>query len=178
MKTSFRFVIALMLLASSAVALAGGGKSLHQLPMVFKNDRAMPVRLESWKGRAVVLAMAYTKCGSTCPMTMKKLREIQAKLDQSKQSAEFVIVSFDSTRDTPEALAEYRKMADLTRENWHFLYGSARDVRKLSMALGIKYRTNPDNGEIMHDNKITYVGPDGEIVRMLDNLNAPIEPLF
>lgn len=169
--------LSLAISTSGATALASD-KSLHQLPMVFKNDKAKPVKLSDFKGKNVVLTMAYTKCGSTCPMTMKKLKDIQAKLDAKKQQAEFVIATFDSKRDTPEALAEYREMSDLTRENWHFLFGNAKVIRKLSMALGIKYRTNPDNGEIMHDNKIIYLDKNGEVIRTLDNLGAEIEPMF
>lgn len=154
------------------------GTSLHQFPVQFKSEAAKPIKLSEWAGKNLVVTMAYTSCGSTCPMTMQKLRDMQKRVDELGQSAEFIVVTLDSKKDTPEMLADYRKKANLMRPNWHFLTGSETDIRKLSMVLGIKYKRNPDTGEIMHDNKIVLVNPKGEVIRTLPGLNAPIEPLF
>ena len=133
------------------------------------------VTLERWKGERVVLTMVFTSCQATCPITMGKLRDIQARFDREHLAAHFVIVSFDPARDTPEKLAAYRVATEHTRPNWTFLVGSEEDTRTLAMLLGIKYSRNPTTGDIMHDNKIVLLNGDGEITKELLGLDAPIE---
>lgn len=123
----------------------------------------------------VVLTMVFTSCQATCPITMAKLKAIQARFDQEGRAAQFVVVSFDPARDTPEKLARYRVDTGLQQPNWTFLVGSEHDTRTLAMLLGIKCARNPISGDIMHDNKIVLLDPDGAIAKELLGLDAPIE---
>ncbi len=158
---------------AGALALASG--SLHQAPLSWRTDRGETVTLERWKGERVVLTMVFTSCQATCPITMARLKAIQERFDRDRVRAHFVIVSFDPARDTPEKLARYRADTGLTLPNWTFLVGSEEDTRTLAMLLGIKYSRNPTTGDIMHDNKIVLLGPDGAITKELLGLDAPIE---
>ena len=158
---------------ASALALASG--SLHQVPLSWRTDRGETVTLERWKGERVVLTMVFTSCQATCPITMGKLRDIQSQFDREKLAANFLIVSFDPVRDTPEKLAAYRVATEHTQPNWTFLVGSEEDTRTLAMLLGIKYSRNPITGDIMHDNQIVLLNGEGEITKELVGLDAPIE---
>ena len=164
-------VAALVLAAAPGLA----SRSLYQAPLTWRTDRGDTVTLERWKGERVVLTMVFTSCQATCPITMGKLRDIQARFDRERLAAQFVIVSFDPARDTPEKLAAYRVATEHTRSNWTFLVGSEEDTRTLAMLLGIKYSRNPTTGDIMHDNKIVLLNGDGEITKELLGLDAPIE---
>ncbi len=163
----------------AALALGGASalasRSLYQVPLTWRTDRGETVTLERWRGTPVVLTMVFTSCQATCPITMGKLKAIQDGFDREQRAAQFVIVSFDPRRDTPEKLATYRVDTDLRRPNWTFLVGSEEDTRTLAMLLGIKYSRNPISGDIMHDNKIVLLSPDGEITKELVGLDAPIE---
>lgn len=165
--------------ALAAVALAAGAAlatgSLYQAPLTWRSDAGDTVTLARWKGTPVVLTMVFTSCQATCPLTMAKLGEIQEKFDREKIPAQFVIVSFDPTRDTPERLASYRRETGHTRPNWTFLVGSEEDTRMLAMLIGIKYSRNPISGDIMHDNKIVLLNGAGEVTKELLGLDAPIE---
>ena len=156
-------------------SLAGAGRSLYQAPLAWRNDRGESVTLDRFQGTPVVLTMVFTSCQATCPLTMGKLVEIQKKFDREKIAAEFVIVSFDPARDTPERLAAYRKSTNHQNPNWTFLVGSEEDTRMLAMLLGIKYSRNPETGDIMHDNKIVLLNGSGEISKELLGLDASIE---
>jgi protein SCO1 len=158
---------------SSAIAFAS--RSLYQAPLTWRNERGATVALERWRGTPVVLTMVFTSCQATCPITMGKLKAIQDQFDREHVAAQFVIVSFDPIRDTPEKLAKYRIDTGLQHPNWTFLVGSEEDTRTLAMLLGIKYSRNPTSGDIMHDNKIVLLNGEGEVTTELLGLDAPIE---
>lgn len=158
-----------------AVGTAVASGSIYQAPLTWRTDAGESVRLDRWQGKPVVLTMVFTSCQATCPRTMAKLGEIQAQFDREKIAAEFVIVSFDPIRDTPERLAWYRRETNHTQPNWTFLVGSEEDTRTLAMLLGIKYSRNPTSGDIMHDNKIVLLNGAGEITKELLGLDASIE---
>jgi protein SCO1/2 len=171
MRSVAAVAVAFMLAAVPVLA----SRSLYQAPLTWRTDRGESVSLDRWKGERVVLTMVFTSCQATCPITMGKLRDIQARFDREQLAARFLIVSFDPTRDTPEKLAAYRVATEHLRPNWTFLVGSEEDTRTLAMLLGIKYSRNPTTGDIMHDNKIVLLNGDGEITKELLGLDAPIE---
>ena len=153
-------------LALSQVAWAGDA-SLYDLPLKWTDDHGQTVGMEQWRGKAVLMSMGYTSCRKTCSVTLKKLEEFQAVLDQKKQDVEVVIVSFDPRNDTPESWAAYRKQHGLNRGNWHFLSGSERDTRRLSQFLGLSDFWSLE-GHILHDFKISVLGKSGQIAQQID----------
>lgn len=167
--------VAMLVLALAATVAASASRSLYAVPLVWRTDRGETVALDRWKGKSVVLTMVFTSCQATCPLTMAKLVEIQKQFAREKRTAEFVIVSFDPVRDTPERLAAYRQSTNHSNANWTFLVGSEEDTRMLAMLLGIKYSRNPISGDIMHDNKIVLLDGAGAITKELLGLDASIE---
>lgn len=169
-------VLALLIVVSApgdGAVLAAG--SLYQAPLTWRTDRGETVTLDHWKGRPVVLTMIFTSCQATCPLTMGKLVAIQERFDREKLAAQFLIVSFDPRRDTPEKMAKYRTDTGHDNPNWTFLVGSEDDTRTLAMLLGIKYSRNPISGDIMHDNKIVLLNGAGEVTKELLGLDATLE---
>ncbi len=145
--------------------------SLYEAPLKWVTDQGKPAQLSNWSGKNVVITMAYTSCHGSCPLIMQKLRKVEKLFAEKKIDASFVIVSFDPKNDTPQALREYREEAGVTEKNWTFLTGKETDVRRLSMLLEISYSKNPGSHEIMHDNKIILLSPQGEIRRTLKSLD-------
>ncbi len=152
--------------------------SIYQAPLQWKSQDDKPVRLSDFKGRKVVMSMIYASCQTACPLILKKVKAVKAELDRRKQSAEFVLVTFDSEGDVPEKLRHFRHHNDVASPAWTFLVGSEKDTRTLSMLLGIKYSKNPGNGQIMHDNKIVLLDEQGAIVRTLEGLNTDLGDLY
>jgi protein SCO1/2 len=80
-------------------------------------------------------------------------------------------VSFDTKRDTPEALAAFRKKEKLPAATWTLLRGGADDVRELAALLGINY--TPDaRGQFAHSNLITVLNAEGEVAFQQPGLNT------
>lgn len=161
-----------LLAAALLAAAAWGDKSLYAPPLKWVTDQGKPARLADWKGKQVVLTMAYTSCHGSCPLIIKKLRKIEQAFQAAKQPVSFVIVTLDPKNDTPKELHAYRERSGLAADrNWTFLTGQEADVRRLSLLLGISFSKPPGSSEIMHDNKIVLLSPSGEITKRLDSLD-------
>src|SRR5262249_5586746 len=82
----------------------------------------------------------------------------------------FVLVSFDSERDTPAALHKYRLEHQLDSGRWTLLHGKPDDVLELSALLGVKFKKDAQ-GQFMHSNVITFLNSEGEISFQETGLN-------
>ena len=143
-------------------------KSILDEPLLWKDDRGEDVRLSKWSGTRVVITMSYTRCTKLCnTLTLKELKEIQARFDEKGEKAEFVIITFDPENDTPGELAAYRKRMNITAPNWHYLVGSKEDTRKISGLLGLDGFWNMDD-HFIHDFRILILNPSGQIEHVLD----------
>ncbi len=151
--------------------------SLYSVPLQWQDETGAPATLSAYQGRFVVMTMTYTTCQSACPLMIKKLRAIQNEVGDFKE-IEFVIVTFDPSVDTPDALLKYKKAQKLDQPHWHFLNGTEENTRKLSLLLDIGYQKNQKTGQFMHDNKILLLDPQGKILVTLDGLDADATSLL
>ena len=150
-------------LAFALVALTFGAAASAQLFSNFgtvhwvDSDGAVHT-LDDYKGRPVVITMAYTTCRKTCSASMLVLREMQDILARRSRDAVFVVVSYDPSHDSPAEWRSYREARKLPA-NWHFLSGAEADTRRLADFLGLKYWAYDEH--VMHDFRIVVFGADG-----------------
>jgi len=148
-------------------------RSIYQADSTWTDDAGRPVKLASLKGRPVVLAMFFTNCEFACPIIVGNMMRIQEALPpESRANARFVLVSFDSERDTSAALRIYRERMRLGTA-WVLLHGQPDDVRELAMVLGVKYARD-SRGQFAHSNLITVLNSAGEIAYRLAGLESDI----
>jgi protein SCO1/2 len=147
-------------------------KSLFQLESVWTSDTGRRVKLGALRGRPQVVAMFFASCQFTCPITVSDVQRIEAALPENlRTNTGFLLVSFDSVRDTPTALKAYRASRALSNQNWTLLRGEPDDVRELAALLGVIYREDA-NGSFAHSN-VTVLNAEGEIVYQQPGLNLP-----
>ena len=147
-------------------------KSLFLLDSTWTSDAGRKVKLGVLRGRPQVVAMFFASCQFTCPLTVSDMQRIEAALPENlRTNAGFLLVSFDSTRDTPAVLKTYRAKRELSNQNWTLLRGDPEDVRELAALLGVIYRQDA-NGDFAHSNVITVLNPDGEIVFQQPGVNV------
>lgn len=76
-------------------------------------------------GKIAVVSFIYTACPDRlgCPLASLTLRDLQARLRESKLDRETVLVSisFDPERDRPAQLAKYARIYDADPVLWRFL---------------------------------------------------------
>lgn len=129
------------------------------------NDQhGQPFGLEQLKGHWSFLFFGYTHCPDVCPTTLSVLGRVSA-LQQAHDDIQYVFVSVDPERDTPQHLTEY-----LAYFNPAFvgLTGSEAYLQSLTRQLGIVYFTG-DKGadgqyEVDHTASVLLVDPGARLV--------------
>lgn len=149
-----------------APSLAGGPAtvSLFRYPWVWTDETGEVGSLGRWRGVPLVLTGIYTRCKSTCPRTIAKLREISAGLRRDGGAAQFLLVTLDPAGDAPGDLLRYKHSAGLP-DDWHLLAGSARDTQELAEVLDI--HVLDDGPHLMHEGKIAMFDARGAPSRIL-----------
>jgi protein SCO1/2 len=153
------------------------GGSIYQVGGAWIDDAGQPMSLAELRGRPVVIAMFYTRCGFACPLIVAQMQRIRAALPEAERArTSFVLVSFDSKGDSVADLRAYRNTFRLPVEGWTLLRGPADDVRNLAMALGFAY-TRDSRGQYTHSTQITVLNSGGEIVLQQKGLNGDINAM-
>lgn len=148
--------------------------SLYQLDATFTDDRGQAFSLGSLRGRPVVLTMFFASCGYACPLLLTDMQAIRSKLPaEIRDQAAFVLVSFDTVRDTPAALATFRGQRQLDAQ-WTLLHGDDNAVRELAALLGVKFKQEAD-GMFAHSNLITILNAAGEVVHQRNGLKGGLD---
>lgn len=146
-------------------------KSIYQLESTWTSDADKKVKLGVLRGKPQVVAMFFSSCQFTCPLTVNDMKNIEFALPQNvRTNIGFTLVSFDSQRDTPSALKTYRAVHALNMQNWTLLRGGPDDVRELAALLGVVYKQDA-NGDFAHSNLITILNAEGEIVFQKQGVN-------
>lgn len=121
-----------------------------------------PVRLQDLRGKVVVLHFIYAGCPDVCPLHAERIGEIQKMVNQTpmKDRVQFITITTDPKRDTPEVLRDYAEPHGLDpTTNWVFLTsGPDRPedtTRKLAEEFGHKFTVTED--ELQIHSVVTHV---------------------
>lgn len=120
-----------------------------------------PITLTGLRGKIVVLHFIYTSCPDVCPLHAERIAEIQKMINVTpmRERVEFITITTDPKRDTPEVLRGYGEAHGLDPFNWTFLTsgpGEPEDTtRKLAEQFGHQF-TETDDGLQMHS-LVTHV---------------------
>jgi protein SCO1/2 len=148
--------------------------SLYQLDARFTDDAGQPFALGALRGRPVVLTLFFASCSYACPLLVGDMARIRDGLPPAlRDRAALVLVSFDTVRDTPAALARFRTERSLGPQ-WTLLHGADDAVRELAALLGVKFKPET-GGQFAHSNLITILNPEGEIVHQRAGLKGGLE---
>ncbi len=164
---------------TAATTLPAGelpGTSLYHLRSAWTDQAGGSFVLDELRGRPAVFVMFYGDCTTACPLLVRSAELIEQALpDGLRGEVEFVMVTFDTTRDSPERLRAYAESKGLDREGWRWLVGSELQTRQLAALLGVQYR-DAGNGMFAHSNVVTVLDPDGVPAARLEGLGVELEP--
>lgn len=84
----------------------------YEPPRVLGNFRLIdqhgePFHLSDARGKAVFVYVGYTHCPDICPTTLGNWISVREQLGGDAEDVEFVMITSDPERDTPDVLAEY-----------------------------------------------------------------------
>jgi len=139
-------------------------KSLYQSDSVWVTDRGIKTNLRTFRGKPQIVAMFFSSCQFSCPILVNQMKDIESALsERARRRVGFVLISFDSERDTPEKLRAFRRQHALSDKNWTLIRGEPEAVQEMAALLGVNYRKD-SNGQFAHSNMITLLNKEGEIV--------------
>jgi len=145
-------------------------RSLYQLESSWTNDDGLALQLGELRGRPVVLAMFFASCSYACPLLVNDMQRLRELLPaEVRAKTQFVLVSFDTVRDTPAALKEFRKRSAIEDAGWTLVRGDADSVQELAMLLGVKFKQDVA-GQFAHSNLVTVLNGEGEIAHQRNGL--------
>lgn len=148
------------------------------LSMQVRTEKGETVPLSSFfkDHRPVVLSPIYFNCPGLCNFHLNGLTDTLKVVDWSPaKQFEIIAFSFDS-RETPEVAAKkkenYLKVYNRsgTEDGWHFLTADEATVKKLTDAVGFKFRWNEQAGEWSHASAAIVISPEGKISRYLHGI--------
>ncbi len=124
-----------------------------------------PFTKSAFTGHWTFLFFGYTHCPDVCPTTLHVLDQVDRGLDAHRDTpTQFVFVSVDPSRDTPDSLADY-----VAYFNSRFLgvTGEMQAIENLTRQLGILHlRTERNDGAaylVDHSTSVLLVDPDASL---------------
>jgi protein SCO1/2 len=150
--------------------------SLMELKNQWTTEDGKVVSFANWKGKPFLISMFYASCVSICPRLVTDLEQVAKKIQsETGKAPNVILVSFDSEKDKPEILKDYKKKMGLG-QNWTLLNGKEEDVRMLSVVLGINYKKMA-SGEFNHSAVITLFDKDGTNVSRFEGIGTNSEQM-
>jgi protein SCO1/2 len=139
-------------------------ESIYNVESYWKNRNGHEIALDELRGNVQIIAMVYTNCEYACPRILADMKRIENEFsDEELQKVNFLIVSIDPERDTPERLSKFATENNLGSTTWTLLNGDQGDILELSALLGVKYKRISET-DFTHSNMLTVLNQEGEII--------------
>lgn len=71
------------------------------------DQHGQPFSFSEHEGKVIFVYFGYTHCPDACPATLDEFMEVKEELGDKADDVEFVMITVDPSRDTPERLTEY-----------------------------------------------------------------------
>lgn len=142
-----------------------------RLDIAFNDETGKQISLRQVINRPTILAPVYFGCPDVCSFLLYNLAGALNHLS-SEPGKEYhvVAVSFDETEKPPLALEKkrlYLKMIErpFPEEAWRFLTGEEENIRKLTEAIGFRFKR--EGKTFQHPVSLIILSRDGKITRYM-----------
>ncbi|MFI5138928.1 MAG: SCO family protein [Sphingobacteriales bacterium] len=104
----------------------------HTLPDFKLTDQnGNPVSLKTFDGKIFVAGFFYTHCPSVCKLINSNINLLASAYAKIRM-VDFVSITVDPERDSPQVLKQYANTFNPVSKNWLFLSGDTSTVYKLA----------------------------------------------
>ncbi len=120
---------------------------------------------ENFKGNYSIVFFGFANCPDICPTTLLEMQKIDKQLkSQNLTPPNFIFISVDPDRDTPEILNEY---INYFNPEFKALTGDAANILSITSQLGVAYRVaEHKTGDLVYDvdhaSALFVLNPKGE----------------
>ena len=133
-------------------------------PFELLDQDKKPFNMDRLKGAWTLMFFGYTHCPDVCPTTLTELDNAASRLNKinsGKHKVQYVFVSIDPDRDTPELLADY---VSYFGAKFIAVTGEHKQLKQLANPLGIQYKIGIGfNKEyiVNHSSAMLLIDPEG-----------------
>lgn len=138
----------------------------------FDAESGQKIKLGSLFGkRPVILAPVYYECPMLCSMTLNgMLRSLRALKLNAGTDFDVIALSFDPEETPKLAAAKKQEYVERYRRpggeaGWHFLTGDVANIRKVTDAMGFRFRKDTESRQWAHASAIVVATPDGRLAQ-------------
>lgn len=166
--------------AAIAYSQAAIGRTLPEFS--FLDTARHEVRLESFRGKPLIVNMVFTACSESCPLVVQALYEAVDVAQETLGTGAFSVVTigFDALDDTPERMRSFARGQGVNLPNWTFLSGTQSEIDRLTETLGFIYFPSPRGFD--HLAQTSIVDAQGKVYRQVygADFKAPalVDPLL
>ncbi|MBI4042144.1 MAG: SCO family protein [Deltaproteobacteria bacterium] len=112
-------------------------------------------------GKVWIADLIFTSCHSQCVIMSRQMERLQKSL-ADRQNVDFVSITVDPAKDTPEVLSQYARRFNALSGRWHFLSGRKEEIYSFaqkSLRLGVAPNEKIALGEdaILHSSKLVLI---------------------
>jgi len=172
--------LALLIGCSQPYAFQGTAfpEPLAQPDFELTSEASQPFRLSDQQGKVVLLFFGYTSCPDICPTTLTEARTILQALGSDADNVEFLFVTADPQRDSPEKLAAY---TDAFHPAIVGLTGTPEQLAAVysDFKVRVEREETPDSAlgyQINHTSRMYLVDQDGNL-RLSYSYGTPPEQI-
>jgi len=106
------------------------------------DQNGVPFRLSEQRGKVTLIFFGYTNCPDVCPVTLSEYKRVKERLGDQADLVNFVFITVDPERDTPERVAAYVANFD---PSFIGLSGDRQQLEPIWTAYGV-YQERQDLG--------------------------------
>jgi len=115
------------------------------------------------KGSVYVTNFFFTSCSTICPKIMSAVGGLNKKFGDAGLDVHFVSITVDPETDTPAVLNEKRKKFGAVAPNWHFLWGTREQLKKVIFE-GFKTILEDKEIRVVDDLEIMDIGHGAKLI--------------
>ncbi|XWN36409.1 MAG: SCO family protein [Balneola sp.] len=119
---------------------------------------------DDYQGKYVIAGFIYTNCPDICPLVTQNLIKIQKEFNKP-DDIQFLGITFDPKRDTPEVLKNYKGLFNLDK-NFDFLTADSTTINELMDS--VRVRSQVSFTQVREDEKEVYFMNHSDKIMVLD----------
>lgn len=137
-----------------------------------------PFHLSDQRGKVVLMFFGYTTCPDVCPATLGEMKTVRNRLGDQAEGMQFVFITVDPQRDTPEKIGQYAAAFDPT---FIGLSGSEAELEPVWASYGV-YRAISETGSaagylVDHSARTYLIDQDGNL-RLTFVFGTPVDDIL
>lgn len=149
-------------------------ESLFNLTSDWKTQENKSIKIQSFQNKITIAAMVFTHCEGACPRIVSDIQRIEKSFTSEElKSIQFLLISMDPERDTPERCKEFAKQYQLN-PNWTLISSSEDATTEMANVLNVKVK-KLSSGGFDHSNTIHVINQQGLITYQQNGLEQESE---